>query len=85
MVLQNVSCLCVAFFGPTGVILEPDSNVKAPMVRKPVYMIKPRVVTLQSSLRNSLEKRKGSMDTSSHASLTKSTMDSAPLTQGERT
>lgn len=28
------------------------------MVRKPVHMIKPRVVTLQTSLRNSLEKRR---------------------------
>lgn len=80
-VLKNV-----AFFGSTGVILEPDSNAKAPMVRKPVHMIKPRVITLQSLLHNSLERRKqGSVDTSSHASLTKSKMDSAPLTQGERT
>ena len=40
-----------------GVLLEPHVNVKNPMVRKPVHMMKPRVVTLQKSLPNSLEKR----------------------------
>ena len=40
-----------------GVILDPHVNVKNPMVRKPVHMMKPRVVTLQKSLHNSLEKR----------------------------
>ena len=40
-----------------GVLLDPRENVKNPMVRKPVHMMKPRVVTLQKSLRNTLEKR----------------------------
>ena len=39
-------------------ILDPHVNVKNPMVRKPVHMMKPpRVVTLQKSQHNSLEKR----------------------------
>ena len=41
-----------------GVLLDPRENVKNPMVRKPVHMMKPRVVTLQKSLRTvTLEKR----------------------------
>lgn len=37
-------------------LLEPHANVKMSMVRKPVHMIKPRVVTLQKSSHDSLEK-----------------------------
>lgn len=68
---------CINYF-LLGVILEPHSNVKAPMVRKPIHMIKPRVVTLQTSLHNSLEKRRQVLTASgsSSASLTKNFTDS---------
>ena len=46
-------------------LLEPHTNVKMPMVRKPVHMIKPRVVTLQKSSHNSLEKKCFPLKTSS--------------------
>ena len=65
-------------------ILEPHTNVKTPMVKKPVHMIKPRVVTLQKSLHSSLERRQGLMETNSSASLTKNVPDSVPITQHER-
>ena len=66
-----------------GVILEPNANVKAPMVRKPVHMIKPRVVTLQKSLHNSLEKRKDLMEMHPKTSLVRNFTDSVPLTGHE--
>ena len=47
-------------------ILEPHSDVKMPMVRKPVHRIKPRVVTLQNSLRNSLERKRNLLEMNSH-------------------
>ena len=46
-------------------LLEPHTNVKMPMVRKPIYMIKPRVVTLQKSSHDSLEKKSCPLKTSS--------------------
>ena len=62
-----------------GVILEPHSNVKMPMVRKPVHMIKPRVVTLQKSLHNSLERRHGLKEESFSPSLKRNVVGTIPL------
>ena len=66
-------------------IIEPHSNVKAPMVRKPVRMIKPRVVTLKKSLHDSLERRQqGLKVSSSGVNFTKNNTGSIPFTQYER-
>ncbi len=66
-----------------GVILEPHSNVKNPMVRKPVHMIKPRVVTLQKSLRNSLEKRRQELSRSDTSTSPSKDVTASLLTYGE--
>lgn len=54
-----------------GVILEPHSNVKTPMVRKPMHMLKSSGASFKKSLSNSLERRQGLKETNSYATLAK--------------
>ena len=70
-----MACITVSvesvFLLPTGVILEPHSNVKTPMVRKPMHMLKSSGASFKKSLSNSLERRQGLKETNSYATLAK--------------
>ena len=71
----------VSFYVYIGVIFDPRFNVKTPMVRKPVHMLKPRCASSKKKTFHSVEKRQVLKETNSPANLSNGFPGSAAFSQ----